>query len=86
MDDDLEKQINLELEALQSKMKETLKEEEERGACIDDLFKKTEKLDERAAVFEHRTRETEWKMKFKVYKWYVIGAVIVITLILIALR
>lgn len=85
--DKLTSAINNELEALQNKMKDTIKEEEERGMDLHILDKRTKKLDERAQVFEEHAEETEWKMWFKVVKWYVlIGGILILVLVAIFYR
>lgn len=76
--DKLTSAIDNELTALQNKMKSTIKDEEERGQSLHQLNKRTESLEERAHVFEEHAVQTEWKMWFKVVKWYILIAGVVI--------
>lgn len=81
MKDDLTQKINRELEIVQNKMRETIREEEERGANIQHLEEQTGRLEERTHVFEQNAERTEWKTWFRAVKWYFAAAFIVVTVL-----
>lgn len=85
-DDDITRKINIELENLQNKMKDTIREEEERGASIQDLNLQTQQLEQQTQVFEHESTRVEWKMWFKVVKWYLLVAVFVVGVLVLLFK
>lgn len=86
MADDPTRQINVQMKTLQTKMKDTIKHEEERGASLQDLSKRTEHLEQRANVFRQEARTTRRRMWFKNFKYYVIGGLIVTVIVIVVLR
>ncbi|TBT97400.1 putative synaptobrevin [Hamiltosporidium tvaerminnensis] len=76
----------MQMKTLQTRMKDTIKSEEERGASLQDLSKRTEHLEQRATVFRQEARTTRRRMWFKNFKYYVIGGLVATVMVIIVLR
>lgn len=77
--DEIDKEVNL----LQNKLKQTLKEEEERGENIQSLDNRVENLQERAGMFRTDAHDARNKLWWRNFKWMAIAAAVALVLGLI---
>lgn len=77
---DIADALNGEMDALQNKLKDSIKEEEKRGTSLYNLQTETERLEGRAGQFRVQAETTKKKMFLKAFKWFIVGGIIVILL------
>lgn len=83
MDDDITIKISSELVDLQNQLKTNIKNEVDRTSGLKKLNKRTEKLQQRGALFKKRTEQVERKMWWKSMKYWIIGGVILFVVVLV---
>lgn len=81
---DLTEQINIEVDKLQERLKETLKQEEQRGADLVGLEVQAEGLEQRAQIFRSDAESTKRKFMFKCLKWgFAIAGIVLVVFVFI---
>lgn len=77
---DVTSAIENEVDLLQNKLKDTLKEEEERGASARGLGTRAERLEERAGMFQSTAHDVRNKLWWKNFKWMVAAVILAVLL------
>lgn len=80
---DITNAIDNEVNLLQNKLRETLREEEERGANLRNLGTRAEHLEERAGMFQTSARDVRRKLWWRSIKWIAIAASIGLLLVIV---
>lgn len=79
---DITHKINKQLDVLKDQVKDNIKAEEERGADLQNLEKRTSGMMQTSIAFKKQAEKTKYQMMWELYKWYLIAAILLLILLL----